>query len=243
MRGEEWRRIGLGQVGPGGSFSITHNFVVAGDSNIRVVVRPFRFNTRGASEPRSYEISQAQNPQLTIQSSANPLAYGQPATISGTLGAGTAAAVASTPVTLLARTRLQHKFAPVATGVTGAGGSYAFAAQTPQQSTFYRVTGAGKSSAVLFEGVKYVLTAAASATTAQAGQPVTFSGTVTHRDMPGTWSTCRCRTPQDSASTSCRWERSTRRPRPAAVDLLDQPRLLQRRREPEEGADQGSRRP
>ena len=32
---------------------------------------------------------------------------------------------------------------------------------------------------MLFEGVKYVLTANASATTVQAGQPLTFSGTVT----------------------------------------------------------------
>ena len=34
-------------------------------------------------------------------------------------------------------------------------------------------------SAVLFVGVKYVLTANVSATTVQAGQPLTFSGTVT----------------------------------------------------------------
>ncbi len=179
IRGENWIRIDAGQVGPGGSFSITHNFAVAGDSNIRVVVRPFRFNARGVSEPRSYEISQAQNRELTIQSSANPLAAGQASTISGTLTPSNAAATTGTPVTLLARTRLQPKFVQVATGTTGAGGSYTFAGQAPQQSTFYRVTGAGKSSAVLFEGVKYVVTAAASATTAQIGQPVTFSGTVT----------------------------------------------------------------
>lgn len=179
IRGEDWRRIGLGQVGPEGNFSITHTFGIPGDANIRVVVRPFRFNARGVTEPRSYEISQAQNPQLTIQSSANPLSYGQSTTIGGTLGAGTAAATTGTPVTLLARTRLQRKFAPVATGTTGAGGKFEFPTQVPLLSTFYRVSGARKSSAVLFEGVKYGLTAGISSTTAQVGQLVTFSGTVT----------------------------------------------------------------
>ena len=39
--------------------------------------------------------------------------------------------------------------------------------------------GGGRHSAVLFEGVKYVLTAGVSAGTVQAGQTLTFSGTVT----------------------------------------------------------------
>jgi hypothetical protein len=179
IRGEDWHRIDSGRVQAGGGFSIPHVFRVPGDANIRVVVRPFGFNGRGASDTRSYEISQAQNPLLTIQSSANPISYKQSTGISGTLGAGTASAVAGTPLTLLTRTRLQRNFVQVAQGVTSAGGSYEFAAQKPLQSTFYRVSGAGKLSAVLFEGVKYVLTAAASASSAQVGQPVTFSGTVT----------------------------------------------------------------
>jgi len=179
IRGEDWHRIDRGRVQAGGSFSIPHVFRVPGDANIRVVVRPFRFSGRGASDTRSYEISQAQNPLLTIASSANPLSYEQTTSISGTLGAGTAAAVAGTPVTLLARTRLQHDFVPVAQSTTGSGGSYAFAPAKPLQSTFYRVSGGGKLSAVLFEGVKYALTAGASASSAQAGQLVTFSGTVT----------------------------------------------------------------
>jgi hypothetical protein len=172
--GEEWRRIGLGQVGQGGTYAITHTFAVPGDANIRVVVRPRKLNSRGASESLSYEISQAQNPALTINSSADPISYGQPVTISGTIAAG-----AGTPLTLLARPRLQSKFSPVASTVSTTGGAYTFGVQTPLQSTFYQVTGAGKASARLFEGVKYGLTAAASASTVQAGQPLTFSGTVT----------------------------------------------------------------
>ena len=45
-------------------------------------------------------------------------------------------------------------------------------------STLYRVQGAGQKSAVLYEGVKDVLTAEVSATTVQAGQALEFKGTV-----------------------------------------------------------------
>ncbi len=172
--GEEWHRIGASTVGQGGTYSIVHIFAIPGDANIRVVVRAPRRNAPGASEPLSYEISQAQNPALTIESSADPISYGQPVTISGKIESATPA-----PLTLLARTRLQHDFVPVAGTTSGAGGAYSFPVQTPTQSTFYKVTGAGKSSSRLFEGVRYGITATASTTSVAAGQPVTFSGTVT----------------------------------------------------------------
>jgi hypothetical protein len=109
----------------------------------------------------------------TITSSADPISVGQSVTIGGTIAAPNA------PVTLLERNRLQRGFTAVATVAAGADGAYAFPTQTPQQSTFYKVTGAGKTSSRLFEGVRYGLSAAASASTVQAGQPITFSGTVT----------------------------------------------------------------
>jgi hypothetical protein len=171
---EEWHRIApLSQVGSDGSYSISHTFGTPGDANIRVVVRPSRTNSVAASETLSYEISQAQNPALTIQSSADPILYGAPVTISGVTSAGS-----SSPVTLLARTRLQSQFVAVATALSTTGGAYTFPVQTPLRSTFYEVTGAGKTSARLFEGVKYGLTATASSNTVQAGQPLTFAGTV-----------------------------------------------------------------
>ncbi len=172
--GEEWRRIGLSTVGQGGTYSITHIFAVPGDANVRVVVRAHKLNAPGASEPLSYEISQAQNPALTIESSADPISYGQPATISGKIESAT-----PTALTLLARNRLQHDFVAVASTTSGTGGAYSFPPQTPTQSTFYKVTGAGKTSSRLFEGVRYGITASASAASVAAGQPVTFSGAVT----------------------------------------------------------------
>ncbi len=177
LTGNEWRPIGSGTVGPEGDFSIAHTFIVPGDANLRVLVRSRRINIPSPSNVLTYEISQAQNPQLTINASADPITYGQSVTISGV-----AAGLASTPVTLFARTARQHGFAPVAEVTTNAGGEYTFPAQSPVYNTFYEVRTGAKAvavkSAVLYEGVKDVLTAEVSPSTIQAGQALTFKGTV-----------------------------------------------------------------
>lgn len=172
---EEWRAIDRSTVDPLGKYSIVHSFLVAGDANIRVVVHPRRINAPSATAPTSYEISQVQNPALTIESSVDPLLYGQPAAIKGVV----AGATANTPVTLLAHSRTPKgsDFVPVATGQTRDGGSYEFT-QTPLTNTAYRVSASTTKSAVLFEGVKYALTVAPTPSTIQAGQPATFSGSV-----------------------------------------------------------------
>jgi hypothetical protein len=170
---EDWHTIQRGIVGAGGAYSFTHRFTIPGDANLRVLVRPHqRFMVRGISNTLSYAISQRQNPRLTLNSSADPIAYGQPIQLTGTLAGG-----AGQPVTLLAHT-FGGGFAPVAKATTDASGAYAFT-QTPLQSTYYRVAGPSASSAVLFEGVRYVLTADVSASTVQSGQALTFAGTVT----------------------------------------------------------------
>ena len=173
LTGNEWHRIDRGRVGPGGSFSITHTFLVPGDANLRVLVRASGRQIASPSNVLTYEISQAQNPHLTINSSADPIAFGQPVTISGAVSPGV-----KEPVTLLARTARQRGFAPVAEVSSDAAGNYSFPAQSPIYSTFYKVRAGGKHSAVLYEGVKDVLTAAVSQTTVQAGQALTFSGKV-----------------------------------------------------------------
>jgi len=175
VTGDEWHRIGIGQVQAGGTYSITHIFRVPGDASIRVLVRSDGLSIPSASTPLEYEISQTQNPSLEISSSADPISYGQSVGISGVL------AGATTPqtVTLEARTVHQQGFAPVAEVSTGAGGAYSFPAQSPVNSTLYRVKGAGQKSAVLYEGVKDLLTAELSASTVKAGEALTFKGTVT----------------------------------------------------------------
>ena len=189
LTGNEWRRIDRGTVGPSGAFSIVHRFIVPGDANLRVIVRSHGMNIPSPSNVLTYEISQAQNPQLTINASSDPIFYGQSVTISGV-----AAGIASGPVTLMARTVRQHGFAPVAEVSTNAGGEYTFPAQSPVNSTFYEVITTDSScatgphlrackavidkSAMLYEGVKDVLTAAVSQSTIQAGRTLTFTGTV-----------------------------------------------------------------
>jgi hypothetical protein len=188
ITGNEWRRIDRGTVEPNGTFSIVHTFIVPGDANLRVIVRSGGVNIPSPSNVLTYEISQAQNPQLTISASSDPISFGQSVTISGV-----AAGVSSGPVTLLARTVRQRGFAPVAQVSTDSSGAYTFPAQSPVNSTFYEVTTANppcpqphgqlcrtsaSRSAVLYEGVRDVLTAAVSQSTIQAGQTLTFTGTV-----------------------------------------------------------------
>jgi hypothetical protein len=174
LTGNEWHRIDLGFVSSTGTYSITHRFVVPGDANLRVLVRSGRRNIASPSNVLTYEISQAENPNFTIQASPNPITDGQSVTISGTV-----ASAPKMPVTLEAHTARQHGFAPVVEVMTDSSGNYTFPAQSPINSTYYQVKGAGKRSAVLYEGVKDMLTAEVSQTTIQAGQKLTFSGTVT----------------------------------------------------------------
>ena len=171
--GDDWRHIGGGFVTNSGAFTIAHTFVVPGDANVRVLVRSQRRNIPSSSNVLGYVISQAENPQLTIQASADPITFGESVTISGKLQGA-----ANQPVTLLTRGRHQHGFAHISQTQTNGLGEYSFPAQSPINNTFYRVTSASQASAVLYEGVKDVLSAQVSTTTAPAGAPITFTGAV-----------------------------------------------------------------
>jgi hypothetical protein len=171
---EDWGLIQRGVVGAGGTFTITHTFAVPGAAELRVIVRPHgKFDVRGISNTLSYEISQAQNPRLTINASADPISFGQSVTLSGILAGG-----ANQKVALTARTHGQLTSTKIGEATTNGSGEYTFV-ETPLVNTSYRVTNGKIASATLFEGVKYVLTAGVSVTTVQAGHALTFSGTVT----------------------------------------------------------------
>ncbi len=169
--GRGWHRIDRTRVRPGGTFSFQHTFRVPGDANVRVLVRATRRNIASVSDVLSYEISQAQNPALTLTSSANPLTVGQSTTLSGTLQGG-----AGQAVNLFAK-MAGGQFTQVATTVADSSGNYSFV-QVPLHSTLYQARGGTKRSAQLFEGVRFLLTASEAPGTVDAGQPVTFSGTV-----------------------------------------------------------------
>lgn len=169
--GEQWRTIAFGRVGAEGHYSITHGFRIAGSVSVRVVAGA-KGELRTASEPISYEIVQAQNPRLTIDSSADPTDSGEPVTI-----AGIATGAANQEVTLLSRTPGQP-FAPVTKAEVGGGGAYTFTV-APTENTYYEVLdGAGETSSKLFQGVRYQLDPSAPPSTVQDGTQVSFSGTV-----------------------------------------------------------------
>jgi len=188
---EDWREIGFGRVSAEGGYSISHTFSSPGEATVRVVVRAHGLRA-SASEPLSYEIAPRQNPLLSITASSDPLLCGQPVTLSGT-----AAGAPGQTLTLLARSR-DASFAPIATVTSDESGHYEFPAQTPLQSTYYKVSAAHTASTSLFEGVEPLLTAdvspalatssaldssssppAAAVSTAQAGQSLIFSGAIT----------------------------------------------------------------
>lgn len=173
IRGNEWHRIGHTIVDSTGHYALTHAFVAAGASDIRVLVKANKRNIASPSNVLSYDISQAQNPSLTIFSSTDPVPYGGSTVISGIV-----AGAPNTTVTLTGHAA-HNPFVTIMTAKTDSEGKYSFPAQSPLVSTFYKVTGASRSSAVLYEGVKYLLTAAASASTVTSGQPLTFTGLVT----------------------------------------------------------------
>ncbi|HEV3047979.1 MAG TPA: hypothetical protein VGY13_11545 [Solirubrobacteraceae bacterium] len=177
LTGNGWLDIGQARVSSTGAFTIPHDFVVPGPANIRVVVLASRFNVTSPSNILNYEISQAENPALTITSTHDPISYGQSTTIEGVL----AGAKEGTPVVLLSRTaHTPDKFTQVAKTTTEAGGKYVFPSQSPTTGTFYKVNGGGQVSAQLYEAVKYLLTVTSvtPGTTVNQGETLTISGTV-----------------------------------------------------------------
>ncbi|HEX4437411.1 MAG TPA: hypothetical protein VH061_11525 [Solirubrobacteraceae bacterium] len=170
--GERWHSVAFGHVTAEGTYTIPHVFKSPGAANVRAIVHTGRGHAVGISEAIPYLAGQPQNPQLTIESSADPVVSGQPVTISGV-----AAGAASTPVKLLASVA-GGPFLPVDEATTEAGGIYGFT-ETPLESTVYRVSDATTRSTSLFEGIAFALTSEAPPSTAAVGTPVTFAGTAT----------------------------------------------------------------
>ncbi len=176
QNGDRWVAVDGGVVRADGRYTIVHRFRVPGDRTLRTVLQPNRHTLRSPSTPISITVQQLQVAGFTIGSSAQPIDFGGSVTISGTLTGG-----ASTSVTLFARDEWRSgALHPIATGTTDANGAYSFT-QSPPRNTVYQVrvtTTPKKRTARLFEGVRDVVSIAASTTTARVGDVVTFTGTV-----------------------------------------------------------------
>jgi hypothetical protein len=175
VSGEDWNIIQRHIfVGEGGSIAFEHRFIVPGDANIRMVVRPNGlFTVRGLSPVISYQISQTQLPGLTLETPHDSIVSGEKTEVHGKLAAGS-----GKTVTLWSHLRGHVPFKEVSSTTTGSEGSYSFSV-TPAQNTFYIVKGPGKiQSAVLFMGVRDILNPATPPSTVAQGTPITFTGTV-----------------------------------------------------------------
>jgi hypothetical protein len=179
---DDWHDLKSGFLGPGSNYAITYRWSLAGDHDVRVLFPGDFRNIRGASDAVTVTVEQKQVPGFTITSSAQLTQYGQPVTISGVLDQpGSTTGEPNTPVTLWARNGYQSQFVPVADTITGADGSYSFAPPMPAYNTLYLVRttlAPHRHTAVLFEGVRDVVTLTPSSTTSTVGGRITFTGTV-----------------------------------------------------------------
>lgn len=167
---EQWRTVKFGRVSDEGRFSFSASFRSPGEVSVRVVVRPAG-EVAAASEPLTHEIAQAQNPRLTIQTSADPVSPGESTTLTGT-----AVGAANQAVTLLADAG-GPEFAPVAKTTAKEAGAYSFTV-APAQSTFYRVARKRMSSTPVLVGVKDLLAVSPTPGAVEAGSTVTFTGSL-----------------------------------------------------------------
>jgi len=169
---EEWGAIQRHAfVQPDGTFSFEHRFLAPGDANLRIVVRPHgRFGVRGVSDVMSYTISQAQNPNLTLESSPRPVTFGQALKLSGVTKAGPGAKVVISG----------HTFGgapvPVGEATAGAGGAYELTIPAAVQNTRYSATSGPFHSATVWVGVKWALTSNPIPGSVPSGTQVTFTG-------------------------------------------------------------------
>ncbi|MBS1871452.1 MAG: hypothetical protein JSS99_17505 [Actinobacteria bacterium] len=173
--GDRWVTVDGGFVRADGRYTIVHRFRAPGDRTLRALLQPNRRTLRSPSTPISITVQQLQVAGFTIGSSAQPIDFGGTITISGTLSGG-----ASTSVTLFARDEWRGRLHPIATATTDTNGAYAFT-QSPPRNTVYQVrvtTDPHHRTARLFQGVRDVVSIAASTTTANVGDVVTFSGSV-----------------------------------------------------------------
>ena len=169
--GESWHTIAFGQVDDEGNYSLSHGFRIPGPVSLRIVVHARNSSAVAISETVNLVIGQAQNPQLSISSSADPSVSGQSLSITGV-----AAGSAGQTVTLLARTP-GHAAAAVDHVATAADGSYTFTV-APAANTYYRTRTASATSAQLFEGVRFPLVDAPAPPTAHVGEALAFTGTL-----------------------------------------------------------------
>jgi hypothetical protein len=179
---DDWRTLKVARLDRDSTYAIPYRFRVPGERDLRVVFRGDRRNTRGVSDSTTITVEQGQVSGFTINTSDPVITYGSSAQISGVLDQpGTTTPEPNTPVKLCSRSATESRFTCTQVAATGSDGGYSFTV-TPPVNELYQVRTSlppKRHTAVLFEGVKDIVTLTASSTTSTVNGTVTFNGTVT----------------------------------------------------------------
>jgi hypothetical protein len=176
---DDWRTIDSDRLNRASAYAIAHRFRVPGERDLRVVFRGDRRNTRSVSDITTINVEQRQVNGFTIKTSDPIIQFGQSPgpTISGVLS-GTSSPV---PVTLCSRAADHRRFTCNQVTMTTNNGNYSFTVSPPVNELYQVRTNLPprRHTAVLFEGVKDIVSMSASSTTVPEGGTVTFTGNVT----------------------------------------------------------------
>jgi hypothetical protein len=177
-----WDTLASTRLGPGSNYAIPYRWRIPGERVVRVLFRGDARNIKSPSDPVSITIQQHQVPDFTINSTDPLIQVGQSTTLFGKLYMnGSTTPEPDTPVTLCGRIAGEQQFTCDTAGVTAGDGSYSFTV-SPEHSEVYVVQTTlppHRHTARLLEGVRDAVTLTASSSSANAGQKVTFSGSVT----------------------------------------------------------------
>ncbi len=175
--GDDWRTIDSGRLGADSNYRIVHRFRVPdGDGRtLRTVIRRDGRNLAGVSSSVDVTVAQRQNPNFTLNASADPISDGQSVTLSGVLAAPNNA---NQTVTLYGHEN-GSPYAAIASVMTDATGHYSFT-QAPAHTTVYQArTAGGRKTAQVFEAVRDVITGVSvDPSNPTVGQVVSIKGTV-----------------------------------------------------------------
>jgi hypothetical protein len=178
--GNDWRTLASTRLSGGSNYAFAYDWRVEGVHVLRVVFEGDVRNVAGASDEVTVTVQQAQVKDFTINSSSPIISAGQSVTISGVLDQpGTSTPEPNTSVTLWGHAA-DEPYKALADAITKPDGSYSFT-QSPLRNEVYQVRttlAPARHTAQLFEGVRDVVTIAASSTSSTVGGQVTFTGTV-----------------------------------------------------------------
>jgi hypothetical protein len=213
--GDDWHTLKSAFLGPFSYYQIAYTWKQPTVRDVRVLFKGDERNVKGASDTVTVAITQAQNPNFTINVTPGYIInYGSAATISGQLMGITK----PVQVGLYGHTHGQG-YSLITTAMTDASGNYGFTGLSPSENTFYLVRTTKsplRATAQTYLGVRDVLTLNPVTPTAKLGDTVTFSGTVAPNKFghsiylqrlgeDGDWHTIEIGTVSSTSSYSLPW--------------------------------------